>query len=106
LHQHKCLRARAGALAARPMDKAPHWRHSADPLTEQAKPTIQAVREDLARVPLARRIVTIVFVVFAIFVARSSWDLRVVDKTIPGVTHLPVASMTRGSRKTAASLSM
>ena len=87
MHQHKCLRARAGALAARPMDKAPHWRHSADPLTEQAKPTIQAVREDLARVPLARRIVTIVFVVFAIFVARSSWDLRVVDKTIPGVTQ-------------------
>ena len=69
------------------MDKAPHWRHAADPLTETAKPTLQAVREDLARVPLARRIVTIVFVIFAIFVARSSWDLRVADQTIPGVTQ-------------------
>ena len=71
MHQRICPRVRAGALTARAMDKAPHWRHSADPLTEQAKPTVQAIREDLARVPLARRIVTIVFVVFAIFVARS-----------------------------------
>ena len=40
------------------MDKAPHWRHTADPLAEQAKPTFQAIREDLARVPVARRIAT------------------------------------------------
>jgi adenylate cyclase len=68
------------------MDKAPHWRTAADPLTEQAKPTLAAVREDLARVPLARRIVTVVFVIFAIFLARSSWDLKVADRDVPGVT--------------------
>ena len=67
------------------MDKAPHWRNAADPLTEQAKPTLAAVREDLARVPLARRIVTIVFVLFAIFIARSSWDLEIAGRDIPGV---------------------
>ena len=69
------------------MDKAPHWRQAADPLTETAKPTVQAIREDLARVPLARRVATIVFVIFAIFVARSSWDLKVADRTVPGVAQ-------------------
>jgi len=67
------------------MDKAPHWRTAADPLTEQAKPTLAAVREDLARVPLARRIVTVVFVIFAIFLARSSWDLEIAGRDVPGV---------------------
>ena len=68
------------------MDKAPHWRPLADPLTEKAKPTLAAVREDLARVPLGRRIVTVVFVILAIFVARSSWHLQVADRDVPGVT--------------------
>ena len=45
------------------MDKAPHWRNAADPLTETTKPTFKAVSEDLARVPLGRRIVTVVFVI-------------------------------------------
>ena len=57
------------------MNKPVHWRQSADPLTQQAKPTLKAVREDLARVPLARRIVTVVFIVLAILLARFSWDL-------------------------------
>jgi len=70
------------------MDKAPHWRNAADPLTETAKPTLQAVREDLARVPLARRIVTVVFVILAILLARYSWQTPIRDseghyKTIP-----------------------
>ena len=69
------------------MDKAPHWQNAADPLTETTKPTFKAVSEDLARVPLGRRIVTIVFVILAIFVARSSWELKIVDRTIPGVTQ-------------------
>lgn len=68
------------------MDKAPHWRTAADPLTETAKPTFAAIRDDLARVPLARRIVTVVFVIFAIFLARSSWHLEVAGRDIPGVT--------------------
>jgi len=67
------------------MDKAPHWRNAADPLTEQAKPTLAAVREDLARVPLGRRIVTVVFVLFAIFIAHSSWSLEIAGRDIPGV---------------------
>lgn len=67
------------------MDKAPHWRNAADPLTEQAKPTLAAVREDLARVPLARRIATVVFVIFAIFIARESWNLEVAGHDVPGV---------------------
>jgi adenylate cyclase len=58
------------------MDKPVHWRHSADPLTQQTKPTLAAVREDLARVPLARRIATVVFIVIAILLARFSWDLN------------------------------
>ncbi len=58
------------------MDKPVHWRHAADPLTAQAKPTLAAVREDLARVPLTRRIVTVVFIVLAILLARFSWDLN------------------------------
>jgi adenylate cyclase len=68
------------------MDKAPHWRNAVDPLTETAKPTFAAVREDLARVPLGRRIVTVVFVVLAIFIARSSWNLEVGGRQIVGVT--------------------
>jgi adenylate cyclase len=68
------------------VDKAPHWRQSGDPLTEDTKPTFQAVREDLARVPLARRIVTVVFVLLAIWVARDSWNLKVFDRDIPAVT--------------------
>jgi adenylate cyclase len=67
------------------MDKAPHWRNAADPLTEQAKPTFAAVRDDLARVPLARRIATVVFVIFAIFIARQSWNLEVAGHDVPGV---------------------
>lgn len=58
------------------MDKAPHWRLSADPLAEPAKPTLAAIREDLARVPLARRIATAVFIVLAILIARFSWELN------------------------------
>jgi adenylate cyclase len=58
------------------MDKPIHWRHAADPLTEQAKPTLAAVREDLARVPLARRIATVIFIVLAILLARFSWELN------------------------------
>ena len=57
------------------MDKPVHWRQSADPLTQEAKPTLKAVREDLARVPLARRIATVVFIVAAILLARFSWNL-------------------------------
>ncbi len=68
------------------MDKAPHWQNEVDPLTERAKPTVQAVREDLARVPLARRIATVVFVILAIFVARSSWEMQLAGRDIPGVT--------------------
>lgn len=68
------------------MDKAPHWQNAADPLTQSAKPTVQAIREDLARVPLARRIATIVFVILAIFVARSSWEMQFAGRDIPGVT--------------------
>lgn len=68
------------------MDKAPHWRNAADPLTAQAKPTVQAIREDLSRVPFARRIATVVFVILAIFIARSSWDLQIAGRDIPGVT--------------------
>jgi hypothetical protein len=67
------------------MDKAPHWRNAVDPLTEQAKPTLAAVREDLARVPLGRRIVTVVFVLFAIFIAHSSWNLEIAGRDVPGV---------------------
>ena len=66
------------------MDKAPHWRNAVDPLTEQAKPTLAAVREDLARVPLGRRIVTVVFVLFAIFIAHSSWNLEIAGWDVPG----------------------
>jgi adenylate cyclase len=69
------------------MDKAPHWRNAVDPLTEQAKPTLTAVREDLGRVPLARRIVTVVFVLFSIFLARESWNLEVAGRNAPGVTQ-------------------
>ncbi len=68
------------------MDKAPHWQTAADPLTEKAKPTVRAIREDLGRVPLARRIATIVFVILAIFVARSSWEMQFAGRDIPGVT--------------------
>jgi adenylate cyclase len=57
------------------MDKAPHWRTAADPLTETAKPTLAAIRQDLARVPLARRVATVVFVILAILLARFSWQL-------------------------------
>jgi adenylate cyclase len=60
------------------VDKPVHWRHSADPLTESAKPTLAAVREDLARVPLARRVATVVFIILAIFVARYSWQIELV----------------------------
>jgi adenylate cyclase len=60
------------------MDKAPHWRHAADPLTQEAKPTFAAVREDLARVPLGRRIATVIFVVLAILLARFSWNVNLV----------------------------
>jgi adenylate cyclase len=68
------------------MDKAPHWRNAADPLTEAAKPTFQAIREDLARVPLPRRIATVVFVLLAIWIARDSWDLKIFGRDIPAVT--------------------
>jgi adenylate cyclase len=69
------------------MDKPVHWRQSADPLTQQTKPTLAAVREDLARVPLPRRIATVVFIVLAILLARYSWETPIVvdgkAKTIP-----------------------
>lgn len=74
------------------MDKPVHWRQAADPLTQQAKPTIAAVREDLGRVPLARRIVTVVFVVLAILLARYSWALPISESTEPesvGELHFP-----------------
>ena len=69
------------------MDKPVHWRHSADPLTQEAKPTFAAVREDLSRVPLPRRIATVVFIILAILLARYSWETPIVvdgkAKTIP-----------------------
>ena len=57
------------------MNKPLEWRQAADPLTEPGKPTFAAVRQDLARVPLARRITTVVFIVVAILLARWSWTL-------------------------------
>lgn len=68
------------------MNKPLKWRTAADPLTEQGKPTLQAVREDLARVPLARRLVTIVFIILAILLARHSWNFEIAGRSIPGVT--------------------
>ena len=69
------------------MDKPVHWRHSADPLTQETKPTFAAVREDLARVPLPRRIATVVFIILATLLARFSWETPIVvdgkAKTIP-----------------------
>ena len=74
------------------MNKPIKWRVAADPLTQQGKPTLQAVREDLARVPLARRIATVVFVVLAILLARFSWELPISEETSPqnaGEWHFP-----------------
>ena len=40
-------------------------------------PTLASVRGDLARVPLTRRITTIVFIVIAMLIARYSWQTPV-----------------------------
>jgi adenylate cyclase len=74
------------------MNKPVHWRHAADPLTQEAKPTLAAIREDLARVPLARRIATVVFVILAILLARYSWALPIStgqNAENAGEWHLP-----------------
>jgi adenylate cyclase len=56
------------------MNKPLAWQASSDAATAPAGlPSIVAIRSDLARVPLARRVVAILFILAAIFIARYSW---------------------------------
>jgi adenylate cyclase len=43
-------------------------------------PTLASVRKDLAQVPIARRVATILFIVVAILIARYSWETPIKDK--------------------------
>ena len=55
------------------MDKAPNWEPVAAAAGGSRLPTFEAVRHDLAQVPKARLIVTTLFVIIAILLARYSW---------------------------------
>ena len=55
------------------MDKAPNWEPVAESGGESRRATIDAFRHDLAQVPKARMIVTTLFVILAILLARFSW---------------------------------
>lgn len=50
-------------------------------------PSIASVRSDLARVPVARRLATVIFIIIAILIARFSWHtpIKVTERT--GETH-------------------
>ncbi len=54
------------------MDKAPNWTVTPDPVAP-SRPTFEAIRHDLAQVPKLRLIITTLFVVFAVLLARYSW---------------------------------
>src|SRR5688500_11211361 len=73
------------------MDKAPHWRTAGDPLTETAKPTLAAVREDLGRVPLARRIATVVSVLLSVCPAPCSCDLPCLVDSARALSDAPAS---------------
>ncbi|MDQ3077691.1 MAG: adenylate/guanylate cyclase domain-containing protein [Pseudomonadota bacterium] len=55
------------------MDKAPNWTAPSDASAGARQSTLDTIRHDLAQVPKARLIVTILFVIFAILLARYSW---------------------------------
>ena len=57
------------------MDKPKQW--GATRVAGGGLPSIASVRADLARVPLARQITTVVFIVLAMLVARYSWQTPV-----------------------------
>ena len=60
------------------MDKAPNW-HAAGEPRSRPRPTIapgrrsKTIRHDLAEVPRTRLIITSLFVLLAILLARFSW---------------------------------
>ncbi len=56
------------------MDQARSWKRNLVPLDGVEAPTIEGIRRDLSRVPLARILMTVAFVLFAIFLARYSWE--------------------------------
>ena len=55
------------------MDTAPNWKPAPEAPARPEGPTLDSVRHDLAQVPKARLIVTVLFVVLAILLARYSW---------------------------------
>ena len=55
------------------MDKAPNWKDEAPASVTRQPLTLEALRHDLALVPKARLIVTTLFVIFAVLLARYSW---------------------------------
>ena len=61
------------------MDKPKQWgaAKTAGRPAGPAVPTLTAIRTDLARVPLGRRIVTIVLILIAMLIARYSWQTPV-----------------------------
>ncbi|WP_118856798.1 adenylate/guanylate cyclase domain-containing protein [Sphingomonas mesophila] len=58
------------------MDKPKQWGTSA-PAATAGLPTLASIRADLARVPMTRRVTTILFIVIAMLIARYSWQTPV-----------------------------
>lgn len=55
------------------MDKPLKW-PKAEARVSVGLPTFASIRKDLAQVPLARRIATLLFIIVAILIARYSWQ--------------------------------
>ena len=62
------------------MDKPVKW-GATGVAAASGLPSLASIRADLARVPLARRIATIIFIIIAILIARFSWQtpITVID---------------------------
>ncbi len=60
------------------MDKPLKW-PKAEARVSVGLPTFASIRKDLAQVPIARRIATMIFIVIAVLIARYSWQTPIVN---------------------------
>jgi adenylate cyclase len=59
------------------MDQAQHWKAKPDPIDAYEAPTIEGIRRDLSRVPIARLTMTLLMLLLAVAVARFSWQVPI-----------------------------
>ncbi len=61
--------------APSPGETARHWRDEQDPFDKEDPPSFEGVRRELAKIPKTRLAVTALLLLFALAVARFSWEV-------------------------------